>query len=95
MHVQWLLSIISYSPIAWDAVHLFYRLVIRERRLNECGIESLRQYEESLFPGASSFGRVIYADGCYVGDVWCYGIDEREEKMAMFSFLILEKKLWG
>lgn len=57
--------------------------------------ESLRQYEESLFPGASSFGRVIYADGCYVGDVWCYGIDEREEKMAMFSFLIFEKKLWG
>ena len=28
--------------------------------------ESLQQYEESLFPGASSFGRVIYADGCYL-----------------------------
>lgn len=57
--------------------------------------ESLRHFEEAQRPGASSFGMSIYADSAYVGDVWCYGIDEWGEKMAMFSFLIFEKSLWG
>lgn len=57
--------------------------------------ESLRQFEEAQRPGASSFGRSVSVDDTYVGDVWCYGIDEQDEKMAMFSFLIFEKSLWG
>lgn len=57
--------------------------------------EALRQFEASRQPGATSFGMCIEADGDYVGDVWCYGIDEAGEQMAMFSFLIFEKSLWG
>jgi RimJ/RimL family protein N-acetyltransferase len=57
--------------------------------------EALRQFEASRQPDATSFGMCIEADGDYVGDVWCYGIDEAEEEMAMFSFLIFEKRLWG
>ena len=38
-------------------------------------VESLEQalanFEATLLPGAASFGRTIYADGRYVGDVWC------------------------
>ena len=48
-------------------------------------VESLEQalanFEATLLPGAASFGRTIYADGRYVGDVWCY--------------CIFDKALWG
>lgn len=57
--------------------------------------EALLQFEASCQPEARSFGRCIEVDGNYVGDVWCYGIHEADEKMAMFSFLIFEKKIWG
>ena len=57
--------------------------------------EALRQFEISRQPGAGSFGMCIEADGRYVGDVWCYGIHEEDGKMAMFSFVIFEKDLWG
>lgn len=57
--------------------------------------EALRQFEASRQPGAGSFGMCIEADGRYVGDVWCYGIDEEDGEMAMFSFVIFEKDLWG
>jgi Acetyltransferases, including N-acetylases of ribosomal proteins len=57
--------------------------------------EALTLYEESLKEGASSYGRVIYFEGKYVGDIWCYGIDESDEKMAMMSIVIFEKELWG
>lgn len=55
---------------------------------------SLKMFEESQQPGAKSFGQVILADGAYVGDIWCYGIDEEDEKMAMLSFCIFEKSVW-
>lgn len=56
---------------------------------------ALEMFEESLKPGATSFGQVILADSRYVGDIWCYGIDEADEKMAMLSFCVFEKALWG
>ena len=70
---------------------------IRKRiPLQDISLEkALRQFEASRQPDATSFGMCIEADGDYVGDVWCYGIDEAEEEMAMFSFLIFEKRLWG
>lgn len=62
------------------------------------GIDSLEQafilYEESLKEGALSYGKVIYYEGGYIGDVWCYGIDVTNERMCMLSFAIFEKKLW-
>ena len=57
--------------------------------------EALKLYEESLKDGALSYGKVIYYDDKYIGDVWCYGIDEVNEKMAMLSIVIFEKELWG
>ena len=57
--------------------------------------EALSMFERSLLPGATSYGKVIYADEEYVGDVWCYGIDEESEQSAMLSYTIFEKRLWG
>ncbi|GMQ64315.1 GNAT family N-acetyltransferase [Vallitalea maricola] len=57
--------------------------------------ESLKLYEETLKEGASSYGKVIYCNEKYIGDIWCYCIDETDEKMAMLSIVIFEKGLWG
>lgn len=57
--------------------------------------DAIAQYEESLKPDARSFGRVIYADDTYIGDVWCYGIDEVDEKQAFVSIVIFDKSYWG
>lgn len=62
-------------------------------------IESLEKalllFEESIKENALSYGKVIYFEGKYIGDIWCYGIDECNEKMAMLSIIIFEKELWG
>ena len=47
--------------------------------------EAVEDYRKSLKPDASSYGRTIYADGRYVGDIWCYGIHEEKEPDAMIS----------
>lgn len=69
------------------------------RRLFPFSIESLDEalilFEESLKECATSYGKVIYFHGKYIGDIWCYGIDESDEKMAMLSIVIFEKTLWG
>ncbi len=57
--------------------------------------KALAMYEESLKSDAKSYGKVILADGTYVGDIWCYCIDETEEKSAMLSYCIFEKTLWN
>ena len=57
--------------------------------------ESIKLFEESLKEGASSYGKVIYYDDKYVGDIWCYCIDEKNEKMAMLSIVIFGKTVWG
>ena len=57
--------------------------------------EALADYRGSLKPGAGSFGRTIYADGKYVGDIWCYGLEEEEEPDAMISYCIFETELRG
>ena len=55
---------------------------------------ALAAFECSLQPGSTSFGRTVYADGSYVGDVWCYCI-HGDEPDAMLSYGIFEKALWG
>ncbi len=57
--------------------------------------QAAAEFQKTLLPGASSFGRTVYADGSYVGDVWCYGIDLEEEPDAMVSYCLFEKDLWG
>lgn len=69
------------------------------KRLFPFSIESLEKalilFEESLKENVFSYGKVIYFEGKYIGDIWCYDIDERKEKMAMLSVVIFEKELWG
>ena len=57
--------------------------------------DALALFEKTLLPGATSFGRTVYADGDYVGDIWCYCIDPAEEPNAMVSYCIFDKTLWG
>lgn len=57
--------------------------------------EAVADFRASQLPGASSFGRTVLADGQYVGDVWCYGIDPAGTPNAMVSYCIFERSLWG
>ncbi len=57
--------------------------------------DEVERFQASLLPDAKSFGRVIYADEAYIGDVWCYNIDEAVEKSAFVSIIIFEKRYWG
>ena len=57
--------------------------------------QALENYRRTLLPNAASYGRTIYADGVYAGDIWCYCIDLSEEPNAMLSYCLFEKSLWG
>ena len=57
--------------------------------------QALRNYEATRKPDASSYGRTIYVDGKYVGDVWCYGIDLTQTPQTMISYCIFDKSCWG
>ncbi len=57
--------------------------------------DALHQFEQAQLPGAASYGQVVLLDGRYVGDVWCYGIDELEEKQAFVSIVLFDKGCWG
>lgn len=69
------------------------------KRLFPFSIESLDKalilFDESQKENALSYGKVIYFEGKYVGDIWCYGIDESNEKMCMLSVVIFLKELWS
>ena len=55
--------------------------------------EALADFEKTLLPGSTSYGKSVYADGAYVGDIWAYCIGGDPD--AMLSFCIFEKSLWG
>lgn len=57
--------------------------------------QAIADYAQTQLPGASSFGRTIYVDGAYAGDIWCYCMDPEEEPNAMIGYCLLEKTLWG
>lgn len=57
--------------------------------------EALADFRRTQSPGAKSFGRTIYADGQYVGDVWCYCMDPAGDPQAMVSYCVFEQELWG
>lgn len=56
--------------------------------------EALADFEETQQPGAVSYGRTIYVDGNYIGDIWCYCI-QNDEPNAMVSYCIFDKAYWG
>ena len=57
--------------------------------------EALADYRKTLELGARSFGRTIYADGRYVGDIWCYAMGPENDPQAMVSYCVFERELWG
>ncbi len=57
--------------------------------------QAVEDFRKTQLPGTTSFGRTIYADGSYVGDIWCYGIDLEDEPNAMVSYCLFEKSHWG
>lgn len=57
--------------------------------------EALQDYQKTLLPNAPSYGRTIFADGVYVGEVWCYCIDNSDTPNAMLSYCIFEDSLWN
>ena len=56
--------------------------------------EALSDFEKTQQPGSTSYGRTVYADGSYIGDVWCYCI-QQDEPNAMVSYCIFDKTYWG
>ena len=57
--------------------------------------EAVSDYQLTLLPNSSSFGKTIYIDDEYIGDVWCYCIDKTETPNAMLSFCVFEKEYWN
>lgn len=56
--------------------------------------EALADFHKAQLPGAASYGRTIYADGIYIGDIWCYCI-QLDEPNAMVSYCIFDKEYWN
>lgn len=56
--------------------------------------EALADFTKTQQPGATSYGRTVYADGKYVGDIWCYCIQE-ERPNTMISYCIFDKAQWN
>ncbi len=57
--------------------------------------QAVENFRKTLLSGAASYGRTIYVDGAYAGDIWCYCIDLDDEPNAMLSYCLFEKKLWN
>lgn len=57
--------------------------------------EALANFAQAQKPDAASYGRTIYVDEEYVGDIWCYCIDPSDEPQAMVSYCIFEKSRWN
>ena len=57
--------------------------------------EALADYERARLPGATSYGRTIFVEDRYVGDIWCYGIDPADTPGAMVSYCVFETECWG
>ncbi len=57
--------------------------------------EALKDYQDTLLPAATSYGKIILWNGRYVGDVWCYGIHRESVPSAMLSYCLFEPTLWG
>lgn len=57
--------------------------------------EALEDYEKTLLPGATSYGRIVLADDKYIGDIWCYAMNPAGIPNAMLSFCIFESSAWN
>lgn len=84
-----------------DHVRIYFERTQDEQidRMLPRSVETLEQalsnFEQTQLPDAKSYGKTIYADDRYVGDIWCYCIDSKETPNAMLSYCIFEKDCWG
>ena len=57
--------------------------------------QAIANFQASLLPDADRFGQTIWADGEYVGDIWCFCIDRSQQPNAMLSLCLFAKERWG
>ena len=57
--------------------------------------DALRMFREASEGKTASYGRTIYMDEIYVGDIWCYGMDSDKTPNAMLSFCIFAPSCWS
>lgn len=57
--------------------------------------EALKDYRNTLLPNATSYGRIIIVNNVYVGDVWCYCINQEETPNAMLSYCVFDNSCWN
>jgi len=92
---------ITLQPRTRDHVRIYFERTQKEiiRRMIPSAAQSLEQalamFERSEQPGATSFGRTVYLDSAYVGDVWCFGMDAQDVPQAMLSYCLFEEACWG
>lgn len=60
-----------------------------------CIEQAIANFEQSLLPDATSYGRTVCCDGQYIGDIWCYCINPQETPNAMLSYCIFEQEFWN
>lgn len=88
-------------PRAENHVRIYFERTQKEsiRRMLPSTAETVEQalamFERSQQPDATSYGRTIYADDVYVGDVWCFGMDAQDTPQAMLSYCLFEESCWG
>lgn len=57
--------------------------------------EAIADYQGTLLPTSTSYGKTILADGKYVGDIWCYCIDKADTPNAMLSYCVFDESSWN
>lgn len=63
--------------------------------LEEVSIEkALEMFHQQRKDDSKSYGRCIYTDKRYIGDIWCYAINPIS-KSAFVSILIFDKASWN
>lgn len=60
-----------------------------------CLEQAIANFRQSLLPDAASYGRTIFCDERYIGDIWCYCINPQEMPNAMLSYCIFESEFWN
>ncbi len=57
--------------------------------------DAVENFRKTQLPNANSYGKTVYVDNAYIGDVWCYCIDRKEKPNAMIGYCIFEKSFWS
>lgn len=83
-----------------ENVRVYFNMTRDEEIQSRCPQKAKTEEEavedfKSLSDNPKSYGKTIYIDGEYVGDIWCYCIHEEESPDAMVSYCIFKKDCWN